>query len=382
MSKASRNTNRISRRDFLKAGVVGSSVILAKAGVVGSSVLLTGCAPPPKPVVSIAKINDGNIDWAVKEAIDLLGGIETVMSGKKSIMLKPNLVSKDPRSTTNPEVVRSLAVLMQNAKKTVSIGEGSAVASGFNVNSVGICYTYDTDVLNGLQQSVFDSLGYTTMAKSLDMPLVNLHTGDMVEVTVPRPFLAYERLTIHQALDKIDLLCSVPMMKTHNLASVSLGMKNLIGVYPGSVYGTIRFGVHDHATAAGSPGMAFEIVDMVRVNKLGLVVIDGSTAMEGDGPANGILVPMNVIIAGTNPLATDMVAADVMGFKPEEVPTFVCANNIGMRPHSLDEIEIRGVSVSDIRRNFVRPCLHTWAEDRSMYCPCPLSPTGCGRAAG
>ena len=80
------------------------------------------------------------------------------------------------------------------------------------------------------------------------------------------------------------------MMKTHTLATVTLGMKNLIGLYPGTVYQTVRAGVHDHAADAGSPGVAFEILDMVRANKLGLVVIDGSTAMEGNGPSDGVLV--------------------------------------------------------------------------------------------
>jgi uncharacterized protein (DUF362 family) len=65
---------------------------------------------------------------------------------------------------------------------------------------------------------------------TLDAPLVNLHTGEMVDVEVPGG-LAYQRLTIHRSLTEIDLLCSVPMMKTHTLASVTPGMKNLIGLY-------------------------------------------------------------------------------------------------------------------------------------------------------
>jgi uncharacterized protein (DUF362 family) len=188
----------------------------------------------------------------------------------------------------------------------------------------------------------------------------------MVDVEVPGG-LAYQRLTIHRSLTEIDLLCSVPMMKTHILASVTLGMKNLIGLYPGSVYRTVRAGVHDHAADAGSQGVAFEILDMVRANKLGLVVIDGSAAMEGNGPSDGVLVPMDIIIAGTNPLATDMVAANVMGFEPNEIPTFVWAHKTGMQPQSLEEIEIRGEKVSSVRRNFARPQLTYWNAIRSIW---------------
>ncbi len=56
-----------------------------------------------------------------------------------------------------------------------------------------------------------------------------------------------------------------------------------------------------------------------------MVVIDGSTGMEGNGPTVGDLVKTNLIIAGTNPLATDMVAAHIMGFDKTEVPTFEVA---------------------------------------------------------
>lgn len=248
----------------------------------------------------------------------------------------------------------------------VSIGEGSAAASGFNVVGSQVYRLKDQAKLNVMQQYVFDWLGYTELARSLDVPLVNLHTGEMVDVEVPGG-LAYQRLTIHRALAEIDLLCSVPMMKTHTLATVTLGMKNLIGLYPGSVYRTVRAGVHDHAADAGSPGIAFEILDMVRANKLGLVVIDASTAMEGDGPSDGPLVPMDLIIAGTNPLATDMVAASTMGFEPDEIPTFVWARQTGMPPQSLDEIEVVGEPVSAVRRSFARPQVTPWNAIRSSW---------------
>jgi uncharacterized protein (DUF362 family) len=359
MSKTSRQPNCISRRDFLKAGLVGSSVLLAAC--VGQPVA------GPKPVVSIAKIENGNIKAAVEEAIQLLGGIERGAANKKSIMLKPNLVNDSSSCTTNPEVVHALAALMKQAGKEVSIGEGSAGASGHITGPA--CYVKDPVKLDDLQQAVFDRLGYTKLADSLGVPLVNLHTGEMVDVDVPGG-LAYQELTIHRSLTEIDMLCSVPMMKTHERASVSLGMKNLIGLYPGGTYGSIRSSIHNQATAAGSEGIAFEIVDMVRAidNRLGLVVIDGSTAMEGNGPTAGLLVSMNLIIAGTNPLATDMVAASVMGFEPDEIPHFVLAGSVGLQPTSLDEIEVKGESISSVRRNFKRPEMNPWTISEYGEC--------------
>lgn len=363
MSKISHQPSFVSRRDFLKASLVGSSALLAAC----IPQLAGCCVGQAKPVVSIVENDD--IPTAVEEAIDLLGGIETILSGKQKIMLKPNLVADIPRCTTNPKVVYALVQLMQAHDIEVSIGEGSAAVYGYNVTENGTPCSMDDPVrLDAMQQSVFDRLGYTQLANSLGVPLVNLHTGQMVVVDVPGGGLAYQQLTLHRSLTEIDLLCSVPMMKTHDRAQVSLGMKNLIGLYPGSVYGTVRSSVHDHAALAGSPGIAYETIDMVRANKLGLVVIDGSAAMEGDGPCNGTFLQMNLIIAGTNPLATDMVAASVMGFKPDEIPTFVCANKVGFQPQSLDEIEVRGKSVQDVQRDFQRPTLNPWTISEYEEC--------------
>jgi uncharacterized protein (DUF362 family) len=318
------------------------------------------------PVVSIARIRNDNVGKAVEEAIDLLGGIERVARGKHSVMLKPNLVSSDPRATTKREVVGALARLMLRAGRGVAIGEGSAAAPKFNVIDGQIFRTRRRDILEPMQQYVFDQLGYTELAKTLRVPLVNLHSGRLADVKVPGGFV-FDNITLHSSLTEIDLLCSVPMMKTHQLATVTLGMKNLIGAFPGAVYQSVRGRVHDLNSEIEPTGTSAAIVDMVRANKLGLVVVDGSMAMEGNGPSNGPLVKMDVIIAGANPLATDMVAARVMGFDPGEVPTFTWANKAGMQPASLEAVEIRGERIDRVRRPFVKPQLIAWKNIRAFW---------------
>ena len=94
------------RRDFIKTSF-GASIAIA-----------TGCPfLDNKPAVSIVKIKDGKIDYAVKKAIDLLGGINTVAKGKNSIMLKPNLVAESPGFTTKPTVIKALAKLMKTPER-------------------------------------------------------------------------------------------------------------------------------------------------------------------------------------------------------------------------------------------------------------------------
>jgi len=339
-----------SRRDFIKTSV-GASFGIAT----GSNFLYT------KPVVSIVKIKNYKIDYAVEKAIDLLGGIDTVAKGKNSIMLKPNLVAESPAFTTKPSVIKALAKLMKNAGKEVLIGEGSAAAGGFNFKEDITYRTKRQDILDPMQQYIFDQLGYTELAKTMNLPLINLHSGDLTDVGLTNG-LVFDKITLHKSLIDIDMLCSVPMMKTHVLATVTLGMKNLIGLYPGTVYYSVRSWLHDRAAEKKSPGVAFEILDMVRANKLGLTVIDGSMAMEGDGPTTGSLVKMDLIIACSNPLATDMVAANIMGFEPAEIPTFTWAVKSGMYPSKINEIEIRGEKIENVKRNFIKPNILQWTN--------------------
>ena len=357
------STERLRRRDFLKAGMGAALGVATGSFTLGA---LRWPVTPEKAVVSVVKVKGDKIESAVEEAIDLLGGIETVAKGKERILLKPNLVAESPYCTTKPEVIKTLARLLRASGKDVLIGEGSAAAGGFNAKHGESYRTRNKTILDGMQQYVFDQLGYTELAKSMHIPLINLHSGEMVDVSVPDAF-AFKKIMLHHSLSEIDLLCSVPMMKTHTLATVTLGMKNLIGLYPGTVYASVRAGVHDTAANAGSPGIAYEIIDMVRANKLGLVVVDGSTAMEGDGPTGGSLVKMGLIIAGTSPLATDLVAARTMGFETEEIPTFTYARQAGMRPTSLSDIEVRGEKINDVKRDFKKPTVYRWQDIRDVW---------------
>jgi uncharacterized protein (DUF362 family) len=350
------------RREFLKKSMVSAGVLATMPVLDTYGRLFAGTTH----TVSIVKIKNDRIEDAVAEAVDLLGGMPKVTRGKHKIMLKPNLVFDDPKCTTNPAVVRALVNLMRKAGKDVSIGEGSAVAYGLNADIKGVYFTRKPELLDQIQKQVFDKLGYTALAEELNVPLINLHTGDLVEVDIPDAHY-FKKITLHRSLTETDLLCSVPMMKTHALATVTLGLKNVIGLYPGKAYCSVRSCVHEEAEQNGSPGVAFEILDMARANKMGLTVIDASTAMEGNGPSGGPLVKMNLIIAGTNPLATDMVAAEIMGIHPEEVPTFALAHQSGMKPSSLDEIEVRGEKIENVMRKFLRPSVVPWKSIHNYF---------------
>jgi uncharacterized protein (DUF362 family) len=356
--------SKISRRKF----ICTTTTLAMGSAALGLNPVFAGtlAGRSQKEIVGIARVLNGDIAGAVEAAIDLLDGIKTVTAGKSRIMLKPNLVADSPDCTTKLIVIKTLAQLMLKAGKEVMIGEGSAAASSFNVINNETFRTRKREVLDKMQQHVFDVLGYTEMAGSLKIPLINLHSGDMVEVPL-KSGLAAKSVKIHKALTEIDLLCSVPMMKTHVLATVTLAMKNLIGLYPGTEYYSVRSWLHDRAAEAGSQGVAYEVIDMNNAVRTGLSVIDASTAMEGNGPAGGPLVDMGLIIAGTSPLAADMVGATLMGFELNEIPAIMLAHKTGKLPGTLEDIEIRGLKIDQCKRQFVKPVISKWTDINQFW---------------
>ncbi len=331
------------------------------------------------PVVSIVKVNDKwsaakGVEYAVTKALDLLGGVDHVTRGKERILLKPNLVSPASTDTTKPHVVEALAVLMKKAGKDVCIGEASA-ASMRNVKTDVkgfVCRTKDDEILRLIQDDVFEQLGYRELSARIDVPLVNLHVGKMAKMAIPDNFV-YKEIHLHEALYGTDMVCSVPMMKTHGLAGVTLALKNVgIGAYPGLVYGTVRSEVHRKASELEPSGTSSAIIDMVKANKIGLSVIDATMAMQGQGPSKmdgGKILKMNLIIASTNALAADMVGAHVMGFEANEIDTFAWALKAGMRPRSLEDIQIVGEKPVDVRRPFKKAIIAPYASMQDWYGP-------------
>lgn len=332
-----------------------------------------------KPIVSIVKVNEKwsetkAVEYAVTKALDLIGGLGQATKGKERILLKPNLVGPNESDTTKPVVVDTLAALMKKAGKDVSIGEASA-ASWHNVRLTikgSCCTTKDHKGLETIQNDVFEKLGYNDISKKHGIPLVNLHLGKMAKFAIPDNFV-FKEIYIHDALYNTDMVCSVPMMKTHALAGVTLALKNVgIGAFPGLVYGSVRSMVHRKAMDFEASGTASSIIDMVKANKIGLCVIDATTAMEGNGPtkmSGGKLLTMNLIIAGTNPLATDMVAADLMGFGPNEIDTFKWAHKAGMTPNAISDIQIVGENPAEVRKKFKKPQIIPYRELSDWYGP-------------
>jgi uncharacterized protein (DUF362 family) len=96
------------------------------------------------------------------------------------------------------------------------------------------------------------------------------------------------------------------------------------------------------------------LVALAAFLKPALTVVDGFTAMQGEGPRHGRCVALNTIIAGCEPVAVDAVAASIMGFEPMQIAWLREAHRLRLGTADLSEISILGDPPARSRRMFRR----------------------------
>jgi uncharacterized protein (DUF362 family) len=268
--------------------------------------------------------NKGNIDSAVKESIDLIGGVGKYIKRGDKVCIKPNLCMDKPNSTgvtTNPMVVESLArIAWEAGARDVIIGDGTTV---------------------GLSTSkVFDVTGYYEMARRCGARLVDLNEDDMVRVDIKDGF-ALKNIHVSREVLSSECVINVPMLKTHIHTTVTVSMKNMKGVI------SPRTKRKSHLV-----GLEGSIVDINRYVRSNLIVVDGIIGHEGLGPQSGDPVRMDLIIAGDRTASVDSMCARIMGVDPFSVKYLVMAAYAGLGEVYTRKIRVKGEKIRDVRREF------------------------------
>ncbi|MFX0203159.1 MAG: DUF362 domain-containing protein, partial [Candidatus Hodarchaeota archaeon] len=102
-------------------------------------------------------------------------------------------------------------------------------------------------------------------------------------------------------------------------------------------------------------GIHQAIVDLNRIVKPHLIVMDAIVAMEGWGPSMGYPVKMDLILAGTDVVAVDTVATQIMEIDVNHVKHLVSAGNQGVGISELEKIEVKGENLDDVKKHFRKP---------------------------
>ena len=145
-------------------------------------------------------------------------------------------------------------------------------------------------------------------------------------------------------LQRADLIVSLPKMKTHHWAGVTLSLKNFFGVMPGIVYGWPKNVLH-------YAGIGPSILDIAAAVRPHLAIVDGIIGMEGDGPIMGTPRHSGVLVMGTNLPAVDATCARLMEIDPWRIGYLAAASG-RLGPIAERHIEQRGESIKDVSQKF------------------------------
>jgi uncharacterized protein (DUF362 family) len=325
----------------------------------------------PRPVD--ADLTAAQIDAMVRKAIELgdtrKGGLETIIGADEWVVVKLNLAGCPgigryvPGAATDPRVVESLVTWMaeHHCGQRITIAEGAAGWQPMERSQT------KTDGWTTDWNGAFGGRSYRNLVDGLSrkfpkikFEIVDLNFDEALEMPVPGRGLASHNpegmYFIPKTIQQCDRLISVAPLKTTPGLGVSLSLANYAGIAPSSKYGLAKEGL----TKLGS---AEEVmIDLYNFRPADFALLGGSWGVEGDGPAgdDAAGVHHNVVLAGTNAMATDAVGAAIMGFHPAELACLQLAWKNGLGIYEIDSIWTRGNDVEQARRPFRKP--KSWSK--------------------
>jgi uncharacterized protein (DUF362 family) len=212
----------------------------------------------------------------------------------KSILLKPNLVENLPGPvSTNPLLIGAAArwFLRMGARRVV-VGDGPG-------------HQRDTEL-------VVRATGLERQLAERGIEFIDLNRDEVRKVKLRANFSGLRELWLPRTVLASDFIVSMPKIKTHHWAGVTLSLKNMFGVVPGIKYGWPKNPLHWH-------GIHESILDICATVPIHFVIADGIEAMEGNGPLQGSARQLNRIVLADDPVAADATCTRLMGFEPARV---------------------------------------------------------------
>ncbi len=220
-----------------------------------------------------------------------------------SVLLKVNTGFKGPASSglcTHPEVVRGLIRYFKDRNtKKIYVGDSSIVG----VDSV----------------EALKAAGIWAVCEQEGVECLNLDDSGMQERHIEDPYMV-NSLKLSKLPFEVDRVISVPVIKTHMYAGVTLSIKNM----KGCLYQKDKTRLH--RINAAPPDihkgkcLDYGIVDLMKLIYPDYAVIDGTVCMEGFGPSGGTPVDLNLVMASDDALSADLTAIQLMGMAVDDIP--------------------------------------------------------------
>jgi uncharacterized protein (DUF362 family) len=318
----------INRREFVKslvalgAATLGAGGLLAQAACSPDSGKTGGGPrkPSPGPAADqayLAVARGGSPAEITQRAVAALGGIERFVKSGDDVIIKPNICvayhTYEYAATTNPEVVAALVSLCLGAgAKKVRVMDypfgGTAEAA------------YER---SGIKGAVTAAGGFMEQMASMKYRKTPIPNGrDLQEWSVYQDVLA------------ADVFINVPIAKSHDLARLSLGLKNLLGV------------VVDRNKYHRNLGQ--RVADLTSLVYPTLTVVDAVRILVDHGPTGGSLEDVkqtDTVIASHDPVAADSYAATLFGLAGPDIAYVKAAAEMGLGEMELSNLKVEEMQI-------------------------------------
>jgi uncharacterized protein (DUF362 family) len=345
----------ITRRSLLGGAAATAAVV---AGGLGWRALPLRQARQRVTTIAVPDYQ-ANLDAALRAGLDRWPAMKERIAGAR-VLLKPNLVEHSPERPVNTHpalVAAAVRVLRGLGAAEVTVGEGPG-------------HRRDSEAL-------LLGSGLGAQLSRLGCPFVDLNYDQPVSVPLLDNLSGLHRLPVALGALDADLVVSMPKLKTHHWAGVTLSMKNLFGTTCGAELGWPKNSLH-------WAGIEAVIVDLWRSLPCHFAIVDGVEGMQGDGPIMGEAVPSGFVAMGDHLPAVDATCARLMGIDATRLPFLRLARSHGATIAS-SRIDIDGDPIQPL--DFA--LLERWgwlsqappARPESLPWGSPLRPLRLGAAA-
>jgi len=257
-----------------------------------SSTLVPSFARPISRVaIRRCQAYDDDLEGIIFETIGQFG---LAVQGR-CVLLKPNFVGPDPNGVinTHPAVV------------------AAAREAFLRLGACGVLVA-DGPALDRDTEAVLESMRLRDYLGTLRGAFIDLNVDEAYRVPLKTRASRLKELYLPKTVLESDIVVSMPKLKTHHWAGVTLSLKNMFGIVPGGCYGWPKNVLH----WAGIDRAILDINSTVRPH---FAIVDGVVGMEGNGPIQGSPKPCGVLLMGDDPVAVDATSVRIMGLRPERI---------------------------------------------------------------
>ncbi len=275
----------------------------------------TSTPSPAGSFPDLAVARSGEPEEMVRAAVKALGGMERFVKAGDVVVVKPNICvayhSYEYAATTNPWVVGAVVKMaLEAGAKRVKVMDfpfGGTAEQAYQIS--------------GIQEEVRKAGGKMIVMSGIKFVETDIPVGK--DLKTARIF--------DDAL-RADVLINVPIAKNHELARLTLGMKNLMGV------------IYNRPAMHANLGQ--RLADLSTRVKSHLVIVDAVRMLMAHGPTGGNLADVrkaDTIIASPNIVSADSYAATLFGIQPEKLTYVKKGEVMGLGTSNLNELKIEEI---------------------------------------